>query len=165
MVIKKSYTKTFKQLSKKSLLEAGGKGANLGEMTNAGIPVPDGFVVTSKAYFDFLVKSSLKEKIKTELNNLDVQNSKALSHAAENIQKAILMAGMPRYIKDSIEKSYNILTGNENLLVAVRSSATAEDLPDASFAGQQETYLNIKGSKKVVEHVQKCWASLFGAGF
>lgn len=163
MLSKKKYTKKFSEISKKSLAEAGGKGANLGEMTQAKIPVPGGFVVTSYAYYAFLEKSSLKEKIKTELKNIDVQNSAKLNSAAESIQKAILLAKMPKEIEESIVLAYNHLTGNENLLVAVRSSATAEDLPDASFAGQQETYLNIKGAKNVVTHVQKCWASLFGA--
>jgi pyruvate,water dikinase len=163
MSAQNKYTKQFKELSKKSLAIAGGKGANLGEMVNAKIPVPDGFVVTSTAYYHFLDKSSLRHKIETELKDLDVQDSTALNKAAENIQKAVLAAKMPKEIEKSIIEAYHHLTGNHNLQVAVRSSATAEDLPDASFAGQQETYLNVKGEKHVVKHTQMCWASLFGA--
>ncbi|PIR43628.1 phosphoenolpyruvate synthase [candidate division WWE3 bacterium CG10_big_fil_rev_8_21_14_0_10_32_10] len=159
----KPLTLPFSGLNKSSLPIAGGKGANLGEMFNAGIPVPDGFVVTADAYYYFLDKSSLRHKIQTELENLDIQNSESLNSAAENIKNAILSAEMPSEIKDSIISSYHTLCGNDDHYVAVRSSATAEDLPDASFAGQQDTFLNIKGADEVVRHVQKCWASLFGA--
>ena len=153
----------FHELNKGSLDLAGGKGANLGEMINAGIPVPDGFVVTSESYYQFLDKSSLRHKISTELANLDVQNSDTLKKASDNIMQAILSAELPGEIKEQITSSYHTLCGNQDQLVAVRSSATAEDLPDASFAGQQDTYLNIKGAENVVKNVQMCWASLFGA--
>jgi pyruvate,water dikinase len=159
--MKSNYTKHFKELNSKSLAIAGGKGSNLGEMVNAKIPVPDGFVVTSTSYYDFLDKSSLRHKIKTELESLDVQSSKDLGLASKNIQKSILRAKMPKNIEIAITSSYHELSGNNNEPVAVRSSATAEDLPDASFAGQQESYLNVKGAKDVVKHVQMCWASLF----
>lgn len=159
----KKYCVFFKELSSKSLKIAGGKGANLGEMVNAKIPVPDGFVITSDAYYLFLEKSSLKHKIKTELKGLDIQDSKKLEKASQNVQKAILSAVVPKDVEEAIIKSYHHLTGNHDLDVAVRSSATAEDLPDASFAGQQDTYLNVSGAKDVVKHVLKCWASLFGA--
>lgn len=159
----KKYCIFFKDLSSKSLKIAGGKGANLGEMVNAKIPVPNGFVVTSDSYYLFLEKSSLKHKIKTELKDLDIQDTKKLEKAAKNIKKAILSAQVPKEVEGEIIKSYHHLTGNYDLDVAVRSSATAEDLPDASFAGQQDTYLNVSGSKDVVKNVLKCWASLFGA--
>lgn len=139
----------------------GGKGANLGEMFTADIPVPDGFVVTSKAYYDFLKKTSLKKKILTELSGLDVNKSKDLMAASEKIKTAILSAEMPKDLAAEIKKAYHTLCGENDRFVAVRSSATAEDLPDASFAGQQETYLNVKGFEDVVKHVQMCWASLF----
>jgi pyruvate,water dikinase len=139
----------------------GGKGANLGEMFTADIPVPDGFVVTSKAYYDFLKKTSLKKKILTELSGLDVNKSKDLMAASEKIKTAILSAEMPKDLAADIKKAYHTLCGENDRFVAVRSSATAEDLPDASFAGQQETYLNVKGFDDVVKHVQMCWASLF----
>lgn len=151
----------FNQISKMDIPLVGGKGANLGEMFTADIPVPDGFVVTSKAYYDFLKKTSLKKKILTELSGLDVNKSKDLMAASEKIKTAILSAEMPKDLAAEIKKAYHTLCGENDRFVAVRSSATAEDLPDASFAGQQETYLNVKGFEDVVKHVQMCWASLF----
>jgi pyruvate, water dikinase len=151
----------FNQIRKTDIPIVGGKGANLGEMYHAGIPVPNGFVVTSTAYFDFIKKTSLRQKILSELSGLDVNNSKKLQTASKNIKTAILAAKMPDELKEEIKDFYHELCGEHDRLVAVRSSATAEDLPDASFAGQQETFLNIKGYKDVVKHVQKCWASLF----
>ena len=153
----------FSDIRKADLPYVGGKGANLGEMLSADIPVPDGFVVTAKAYYDFLDTTSLRHKILTELSGLDVDDSKALSRASKNIKTAILAAKMPEDLAKEIKEAYLKLCGEHDLLVAVRSSATAEDLPDASFAGQQETYLNIKGFKEVIKHVQRCWASLFEA--
>src|SRR3989344_3484158 len=151
----------FKEISKNDIPIAGGKGANLGEMTTAGIPVPNGFVVTSTVYFEFLEKTSLKHKILTEVSGLDYSNSEKLFEASKRIKTAIMEAEMSEDLKSFIKDYYHELSGEEDKLVAVRSSATAEDLPDASFAGQQETYLNIKGWQNVVENVQKCWASLF----
>ncbi len=166
MPIQTKFQKTtlfFSEISKNDLELAGGKGANLGEMYNAKIPVPNGFVVTSTAYYRFIKETKLAEFIKDELSGLDVENSKALQKASDNIKKAIIQAKIPESIKTDIKKSYHELCGNTDKYVAVRSSATAEDLPDASFAGQQETFLNITGWSDVVEYVQKCWASLFGA--
>lgn len=151
----------FKEIDKNDIKYVGGKGANLGEMFQAKIPVPDGFVVTAKAYFDFLKTTSLRQKILTELSGLDTNDSKALMQASKNIKAAILSAKMPEDLAIEIKDAYHKLSGEHDHLVAVRSSATAEDLPDASFAGQQETFLNIKGFEDVVKHVQKCWASLF----
>ncbi|MCA9308428.1 MAG: phosphoenolpyruvate synthase [Patescibacteria group bacterium] len=150
-------------INKNDIPFVGGKGANLGEMYHSGIPVPNAFCVTSKAYFDFLKETSLSTKILTELSGLDINNTKALQQAATNIQNAILSAQMPPKLIEEIQHSYHKLCGEHDRYVAIRSSATAEDLPDASFAGQQESYLNIKGYSDVVKHVQKCWASLFGA--
>jgi len=153
----------FEQVGRKDINLVGGKGANLGEMYTSGIPVPNGFCVSAGAYFDFIKKTSLKQKILTELTGLDIQDSKELLKASKNIKTAILAAEMPKELIEEVKDYYHKLCGEHDKPVAVRSSATAEDLPDASFAGQQETYLNIKGYKDVAKHVQKCWASLFEA--
>ena len=160
---KKPYTLHFSEISRKDLPTAGGKGANLGEMFQAKIPVPEGFVVTAQAYFNFLDSTDLREKIQDELKGLDVENSKKLQSTAKNIQEAIIKEKMPEEISKQIKSSYHNLCGNTDKPVAVRSSATAEDLPEASFAGQQETYLNTLGWRDVVKKTHKCWASLFGA--
>ncbi len=151
----------FKEINKNDLLLVGGKGANLGEMYNNNIPVPNGFVVTSTAYFDFINKTSIAHKIKTELTGLNVNNSKELFEVSKRIQHAFLSAEIPDYLKKEIRDYYHNLSGEYDKKVAVRSSATAEDLPEASFAGQQETFLNIVGYKNVIQNVLKCWASLF----
>jgi pyruvate,water dikinase len=150
----------FNEVTKKDIPLVGGKGANLGEMTNAGIPVPPGFIVTASAYFEFIEKANLDDKIKTLLDPVDVHNSKQLQQVAIKVQKLITDAQMPPETAKAIEQAY-VKMGKG--LVAVRSSATAEDLPEASFAGQQATFLNIQGEKDVVKAVQDCWASLFGA--
>ncbi len=148
----------FNEVGKKDVATVGGKGANLGEMTQANIPVPGGFIVTANAYFDFLEKAGLKDKIRQQLQPLDPGNSKQLQQIAAKIKQLILDAAMPAELAQEIEQAYNQMG---NGLVAVRSSATAEDLPEASFAGQQRTLLNIQGGKEVVTAVQECWASLF----
>jgi len=150
----------FNEVTKQDIAIVGGKGANLGEMTNAGIPVPPGFIVTAAAYFDFIEKSGIQGKIKALLSPVDVQDSRQLQDTAAEVQKLVSGAPMPPETAREIEKAY-IKMGKG--LVAVRSSATAEDLPEASFAGQQATFLNIEGEKAVVRAVQECWASLFGA--
>jgi pyruvate,water dikinase len=150
----------FNEVTKNDVPLVGGKGANLGEMTNAGIPVPPGFIVTAAAYFDFLEKAGLSQKIKALLEPLNVHDSKQLQGIALKVQKVIKDGKMPPETAREIEQAY-VKMGKG--LVAVRSSATAEDLPEASFAGQQATFLNIQGEKEVVEAVQGCWASLFGA--
>ncbi len=150
----------FKDVTKSDIALVGGKGANLGEMTNAGIPVPQGFIVTANAYFYFLETAGIHDEIIKILEPLDVQDSKQLQTVAAEIQDIIISAEIPPEIVESIERAY-VRMGRG--LVAVRSSATAEDLPEASFAGQQATFLNIMGDKNVVKAVQECWASLFGA--
>ena len=150
----------FNEVTKNDIALVGGKGANLGEMTNAGIPVPPGFIVTAAAYFDFIEKAGLYDKIKTLLDPVDIHNSKQLQEIAAKVQKLITDAKMPPETAKDIQEAY-VKMGKG--LVAVRSSATAEDLPEASFAGQQATFLNIQGEKDVVVAVQGCWASLFGA--
>ena len=160
----------FQELDKSSLAVAGGKGANLAEMTNAGFPVPEGFIVSSEAYFDFVRGAGIDKVIAEATGGLDVQDTLALNRASEAVKKAILSNQMPQEIRADILRAYNKLCGanlmpaaSQEVLVAVRSSATAEDLPEASSAGQQETYLNVKGAEELVEAVRKCWASLFGA--
>jgi len=150
----------FTEVTKKDIPLVGGKGANLGEMTNAGIPVPPGFIVTADAYYDFLKKAGISEKIRTLLAPLDPNDSKQLQAISSKVKDVIIKAQMPKTLADAIKKSYKKLGEG---LVAVRSSATAEDLPDASFAGQQATFLNVHGENDVVTAVQKCWASLFEA--
>jgi pyruvate,water dikinase len=150
----------FDEVTKKDIPLVGGKGANLGEMTNAGIPVPGGFIVTATAYYDFIEKTGLQKKIKALLEPVDVHNSRQLQDTAIEVQKLIQDARMPAETAKAIEEA-NVKMGKG--LVAVRSSATAEDLPEASFAGQQATFLNVEGEKDVVRAVQDCWASLFGA--
>jgi len=153
----------FSELSKKSLAEAGGKGANLGEMYQNGFPIPNGFVVTSGAYYKHLEANNLKEKIKEMLDSLDVDDQTKLMAASEIIKKMIVDGKMPQDVQNEIITSYKKLTdmAGRPVYVAVRSSATAEDLPTASFAGQQSTYLNVFGPEDVVNAVKDCWASLF----
>ncbi|MFH1031759.1 MAG: phosphoenolpyruvate synthase [Chloroflexota bacterium] len=150
----------FNEVNKEDVALVGGKGANLGEMTNADIPVPPGFIVTSGAYFEFLQKTKLSDKIRKLLQPLDVNDSKELQRVSAQIRQIISDAAMPPDIAKEIREAYTKMGGG---LVAVRSSATAEDQPDASFAGQQKTYLNINGKDEVVTAVQGCWASLFEA--
>ncbi|MBI3930511.1 MAG: phosphoenolpyruvate synthase [Chloroflexi bacterium] len=150
----------FKEVTKKDVAVVGGKGANLGEMTNVGIPVPPGFIVTSDAYFDFLRQTKLTAKIRQLLKPVDVNDSRQLQQIAAQVRQVISKAAIPPEIAKEIERAY-VKMGQG--LVAVRSSATAEDLPEASFAGQQRTFLNVQGKKEVVAAVQECWASLFEA--
>ncbi|MFC2026663.1 phosphoenolpyruvate synthase [Chloroflexota bacterium] len=148
----------FDEVTKDDIPTVGGKGANLGEMTNAQIPVPPGFIVTSGVYYEFLEASHIVDKIRALLEPLDTGNSKQLQQVATEIKKLILGIAIPQEIAEEIRKAYKKLGQG---LVAVRSSATAEDLPEASFAGQQSTFLNIQGEDNVVYAVQNCWASLF----
>ena len=150
----------FTEIGKEDLAEAGGKGANLGELTRAGIPVPPGFVVTASSYREFIRRNGLEAVIKRELEGLDVQDSRALQERSARVREAILAAPMPPEIEREIVSAYRQLGEGP---VAVRSSATAEDLPEASFAGQQSTFLNVVGAENVVRAVQACWASLFEA--
>jgi pyruvate,water dikinase len=138
----------------------GGKGANLGELTGAGIPVPPGFVVTVDAYDHFLSEAGIHPQAEVHLRDLDVKEMATVERVAIAIRELITAAAMPEPIAKAIVDAYR--EGGEGP-VAVRSSATAEDLAEASFAGQQETFLNIEGAAEVVRAVQKCWASLFEA--
>ncbi|MCL4383860.1 phosphoenolpyruvate synthase [Patescibacteria group bacterium] len=154
----------FSQVNHSDIGEAGGKGANLGEMYNLGIPVPNGFVVTASAYFRFLDENKLNEKIKEVLKATDVDDPEQLQNASLKIKTLIKKSTVSEELANEIMKAYKKLSdygGLRNVPVAVRSSATAEDLPDASFAGQQETFLDVIGESNVVNRVRDCWASLF----
>lgn len=155
------YIKWFHEVGKEDVALVGGKGANLGEMIQAGFPVPNGFTVTASTYFEFIQESGLKEKLKTLLKDLDVNDSKELARVAANARKLILSVKPSQEIKSAITSAYEKLSEGKDALVAVRSSATAEDLPEASFAGQQESYMNIKGTASVIETIQTAWSSLF----
>lgn len=148
----------FSEVAKDDIPLVGGKGANLGEMSHAQIPVPPGFVVSASAFFNFIKGSDLAKKIKNLLANLDAEDNARLQETANRIKELILNTPMPQETAEEIKKAYRKLGQG---LVAVRSSATAEDLPEASFAGQQSTFLNVEGEDNVVAAVQKCWASLF----
>ncbi len=156
------YVVWFKDVDKEDLSLVGGKGANLGEMMKAGIPVPNGFIVTADAYNEFIEHNKLNDTIKKILAELDVSNSRELEKVSEKIQNLIIASEIPPEMGKEII-SYYLKLGRlfHDPYVAIRSSATAEDLPTASFAGQQATFLNIKGEAAVVTYVRKCWASLF----
>ena len=136
----------------------GGKGASLGEMTAAGLPVPPGFVVTAGSYRSFIEETGIAEEL-FEAVEVDADDSTALADAEARAEELILGTDMPDGLREEILEAYADLDGGD-AFVAVRSSATAEDLPDASFAGQQETFLNVTG-EDLVERVKECWASLF----
>jgi len=154
----------FSKIRKEDIPLVGGKGANLGEMYSVGLPVPNGFVVTANAYDYLIDHNSLQPKIISLIRETDVHNTNKLQKASIAIQRLVNTADIPQDLIDEIIKSYRDLKpGDKNPLVAVRSSATAEDLPDASFAGQQESYLDIKGESNVVQAVRRAWASLWGA--
>jgi pyruvate,water dikinase len=152
----------LEEIRKEDIAAVGGKGASLGEMSSIGLPVPGGFVVTSRAFRHFLIESGIEQTLFSDLENLNVDDNRSLEQASKKARAAVMKAKMPAALKDRIREAYKDLDGGA-MVVAVRSSATAEDLPDASFAGQQETYLNIKGEKSLLEAIQKCWASLYGA--
>lgn len=156
----------FEELTKNDIPTVGGKNANLGEMTRAKIPVPPGFAITAQAYEKFITETKIVEEIYRTIEETvtDPEDPKQYEEASKKVRKLIEAAEMPKEIEEAIREAYQKLskkTHTANINVAVRSSATAEDLPDASFAGQQETYLNVKGADEVVENTIKCWSSLF----
>ncbi|WP_323171120.1 phosphoenolpyruvate synthase [Natrialba sp. PRR66] len=140
------------------LEKVGGKGASLGELTGAGLPVPPGFVVTAGTYRSFIEAAGIDEELFAAVD-VDVEDSAALADAADRAQELILETPFPEDLREEILESYSEV-GDGDAFVAVRSSATAEDLPDASFAGQQETFLNVT-EENLLERVRECWASLF----
>ena len=152
----------LEEIRKEDIISVGGKGASLGEMASIGLPVPKAFVVTAQAFRRFLVETGIENTLFTSFERLDVENNEALEKAADDAKALVIKAKMPDSIRNEIKAAYKKMS-EKDLIVAVRSSATAEDLPDASFAGQQDTYLNIKGEDALITAVQKCWASLYGA--
>ena len=177
-VAKVDFIAWFSELNKGSGSIAGGKGANLGEMFNLKIPVPPGFVVTAQAYDYFIKKAGLGEKIKTLLASIEYENTEQLNKVTTEIRTLIEAGEIPKEMQEDIFEAYENLdvdkshangksaldvlkTTPESLFVAVRSSATTEDLAEASFAGQQETFLNIKGKFELLKYVKKCFSSLF----
>ena len=156
----------FEQLERKDVDIVGGKSSSLGEMTaKTDVPVPYGFATTAYAYRYFIKESGLEEKMRTILAELtDVENSALLRDVSARLREAIMAEKMPQDLQDAIGAAYVELgkrVGEENPYVAVRSSATAEDLPDASFAGQQDTYLNVQGAETIIAKVKECYASCF----
>ncbi len=156
----------FDQLHRKDVNLVGGKSSSLGEMTSSmDVPVPYGFATTASAYREFMDKTGLKSKVNELLAEIkDYEDSDELHNTCSKIRQIIVEAEMPDDIERDIKLAYAQLSdkmGQKDPFVAIRSSATAEDLPDASFAGQQESYLNITGADNVVKCVQKCYASLF----
>ena len=149
----------FNEIKKEDVLIVGGKGANLGEMTSAKINVPSGFVITADAYRDFLKVNDIDSLIENGIKK-SADDEKTLLNEAEHFRGKIKSGKFPEQLENAIREKYFNL-GN-NTRVAVRSSATAEDLPDASFAGQQETYLNVQGIESVLNGVRNCYASLWG---
>src|SRR3989344_4707963 len=180
----KKFAVWFHEVDKEDITTVGGKGANLGEMTKAKLPVPPGFIVTAQAYFYFLDTAELRPKIAKLLYSLDCNDAKKLQQTSRSIRTLITDTPMPRSISDPIieyyfsvckqdkagsKKKWSLIerltarASAHRVAVAVRSSATAEDLPEASFAGQQATYLNVRGEANVINAVRKAWASLFTA--
>lgn len=142
----------------------GGKGANLGELTNAGFPVPEAFVLTTESYDCFVTEGKLMPEVDKILKGIDRASDDSLAKASDDIRRVFETCEIPKDLKKEISSKYRLLVPKGTIgFVAVRSSATAEDLPDASFAGQQETYLNVKDEEDLFDKIRKCWSSLFTA--
>ena len=155
--------RTFAQLRVTDVSYAGGKGANLGELTSADVPVPPGFVIGAPAYGAFCEETGLRDRLTEALHGVDEEDTAALAAAAATAREALDASPMPDWLERSIRSAYDELCGNEGeVAVAVRSSATAEDTAAASFAGMNETFLNIQGADAVIDAVRHCWRSLFG---
>ncbi|ACO78516.1 phosphoenolpyruvate synthase [Azotobacter vinelandii CA] len=160
------YVVSLDKLGVHDVERVGGKNASLGEMisnlSGAGVSVPGGFATTAQAYRDFLEQSGLNNRIHAALDVLDVDDVNALAKTGAQIRQWVMEADLPAQLDADVRKAFaEMAGGNEHLAVAVRSSATAEDLPDASFAGQQETFLNIRGVDNVIRAVKEVFASLF----
>ncbi|MBN8852021.1 MAG: phosphoenolpyruvate synthase [Sphingobacteriales bacterium 50-39] len=161
----KKYIKTFSEIGIKDVPEVGGKNASLGEMycrlADRGIRVPDGFAVTAAAFDHFIHHNGLERSLSGLMQRLDKNNYSNLSTVGREARELLLSGEVSAELFGEIVRAYRDLCGNGNCLVAVRSSATAEDMPDASFAGQHESYLHISGEIAVIEAVRKCFASLY----
>jgi len=181
VVVDSGFIKWLSELDKTSGSMAGGKGANLAEMYNSKFPVPPAFVITAQAYDYLITKTGIKDEIKEKIEALDIEDTKQLDTIAKEIRELIEKQEMPEDLKEEIIENYDILgesakpnnissavatilkNTKEDIFVAVRSSATTEDLAAASFAGQQETFVNIKGKSQLIDAVKRCFASLFTA--
>ena len=164
MPVSTALLRRFEDLSKQDVDYAGGKGANLGEMTAAGLPVPPGFVVGASSYALFCDVGGLRDRIEEQLSSVDVDDTAALDLATKEVRKMVEAEPVPDEVASEIRDAYLELAGDrDNPPVAVRSSATAEDTEAASFAGMNETFLNVRGPDEVVDAVRRCWSSLFGA--
>ena len=175
------YVVWLSNLSKKDLSLAGGKGANLGEMYNRKFPVPQAFVVTTDTFFRFLEEAKIKDEIRAILNTIDVDDTEDLRSKSEEIRNIVINAKMPDALEKEIIEAYDhfnvdldglkdspgalaiLKSAREPIFVSVRSSATAEDLGDASFAGQQESFINVKGNPELIQKIKQCYASIFTA--
>lgn len=160
------YILWFTEIGLEDISSVGGKGANLGMLIRNGVDVPPGFCVTSKAYIDFIKEAGLVDDIREIIGSIDFNDTNDLAAKCSRIRQKIIDVPVPGKMEKAIKEAYSSLSekiGLEDPKVAVRSSATAEDLPDASFAGQQDTYLHINGAEAVISHVKKCWASLWTA--
>lgn len=158
------FIKWFNEIGKEDIAIVGGKGANLGELTSFGLPVPPGFCVIAPAYDAFIEYAELDEVVRFLMESIDVENVDDLTEVSKEIQNKIETAEFLPELKEEIIKAYREFSNDinvENPEVAVRSSATAEDLPDASFAGQQDTYLHISGEEELLNHIRECFASLW----
>lgn len=144
-----------------TLETCGGKGANLVRLTRVGFPVPRGFVIATQAYRDYVSANVIAEKIARALADAQIEKPDALESTSSQIRRAFMAGGMPPELAQEIVAAYHTTTDEQP--VAVRSSATAEDLPGLSFAGQQETFLNVIGDQALLDAVKKCWAGLWSA--
>ncbi len=178
---KDGFVSWFSEISSKDIKHVGGKGASLGDMYNAKFPIPPGFAITTKAFHYFLEESEADEEVDKILAKIDVDNTKELEENAKQIRELITEKPMPEDLEKEILDAYDDLnvdlktlksspdalaimkSGREPIFVSVRSSATAEDLEGASFAGQQESFINIKGNQELIEHVKRVFASIFTA--
>lgn len=157
------YIQTFDDGREPALENLGGKGASLVSMTAAGMPVPPGFVVTTACYDAFVAEAGIAEQVTTLLDGLDADNVEEVDRVSAAIREDLCSRPVPDTARRAVVEAYTALMEicGDGAPVAVRSSATAEDLPDASFAGQQDTYLWLSGLPAVTEHIRRCWASLF----
>lgn len=160
---KLNYVKWLSELQKQDLLSVGGKAANLGELYRHGFSVPNGFCVTTEAFKYFDKKIGLASQISSIMNSLDLDNHRKLLETSRTLRDFIHSHQMPTEVEKEILEAYKTLSAKDSkpAWVAVRSSATTEDLPEASFAGQFDTYLNLRGGRNIIEAVLKCWESLF----
>jgi rifampicin phosphotransferase len=158
-----TYTAWFDEIGKQDIALVGGKGANLGELSRAGLPVPPGYVVTTRAYDAFVEVSGIKGEVVALASVPRAEDPAGFEEVAEGIRALFSEGKVPQEMADEIRAAYQELGEDGEIAVAVRSSATAEDLAGASFAGQQETYLNVRGAEALLEAVENCWASLWTA--